>query len=105
MMIHVHVTIQVVPGQEAAFIEASAENARLSRQELGMVQFDLLRSAVDTSRFLLVEVYRDEGAVLAHKETAHYVDWRDKVAPLMAASRTSSKWQSEDVQGTVAELV
>jgi quinol monooxygenase YgiN len=39
-----------------------------------------------------VEVYRTPGAPAAHKETAHYVAWRDAVAGMMAEPRTSVKY-------------
>ena len=33
----------------------------------------------------------DAAAPARHKETAHYAAWRDAVAPMMAAPRTSVK--------------
>ena len=50
---------------------------------------DVLQQDGDETRFILVEVYRDEGAPARHKETAHYQQWRDAVAPMMASPRTS----------------
>ena len=41
----------------------------------------------DPTRFALVEIYRDQAAVAAHKTTAHYLRWRDAVADLMAEPR------------------
>ena len=38
---------------------------------------------------VLVEVYRDADAALAHKQTPHYATWRDTVAEMMARPRTS----------------
>ena len=41
---------------------------------------------------VLVEVYRDEAAAAAHKDTAHYQRWRDAVAPMMARPRQSARY-------------
>ena len=41
----------------------------------------------DPARFALVEIYRDQAAVAAHKTTKHYLRWRDAVADLMAEPR------------------
>ena len=43
------------------------------------------------TRFILNEVYRDNAAPAAHKETAHYAAWRDTVANMMAEPRHAVK--------------
>ncbi len=82
------IRIQVKPGAEAAFLEATLENARASNREPGVARFDVLREAEDPSRFVLVEAYRDEEASARHKETPHYLRWKMIVEPLMAGERT-----------------
>ncbi|NLJ45282.1 MAG: antibiotic biosynthesis monooxygenase [Treponema sp.] len=82
------VRIQVKPGAEEAFLAATLENARASNREPGVARFDVLRDADDPSRFLLVEAYRDEEAPARHKETAHYLKWKETAEPLMAGERT-----------------
>jgi quinol monooxygenase YgiN len=52
-----------------------------------------VQQADDVGRFVLVEVYRNDSAPAAHKETAHYARWRDQVAPMMASPRTSVKYR------------
>ena len=91
-ILNVHVEVQVKPGMEEAFVAASGENARCSRMEPGVIRFDLLRDAELPGRFLLIEVYRNPAAAIAHKETAHYAQWRDVVAEMMAEPRTSVKY-------------
>ena len=91
-MLIVHVHVQVKPDCVAAFQAASLANARASVQEPGIARFDVCQQADDPTRFFLVEVYRDAAAPAAHKETAHYAAWRDAVAPMMAAPRTSVKF-------------
>jgi len=90
----VHVSVQVKPGCEDAFIAATLDNARNSVQEPGVARFDVIRDAADASHFVLVEVYRSPEAAVSHKETAHYAVWRDKVVDMMAAPRVGVKYQN-----------
>ena len=83
LIVQVHVRSDAV----TAFEAATKDNAASSRLEPGVVRFDVLRQQQDPTRFALVEVYRDEPAVAAHKTTAHYLRWRDAVADLMAEPR------------------
>ncbi len=93
-MLIVQVQVQVRPECVADFISATLANARASVQEPGVARFDVLQQADDSSRLVLIEAYRDERAPAAHKETAHYAIWRDTVAPMMAAPRTSQRYQA-----------
>ncbi len=90
----VQVQIQVKAGSEDAFIAATLENARNSVQEPGIARFDVIRETADSSRFVLVEVYRDPDAAVRHKETAHYATWRDTVAEMMAIPRVGVKYEN-----------
>jgi quinol monooxygenase YgiN len=92
MMLVVHVHVHVKPEHVAAFQAATLVNARASLQEPGIARFDVVQQADDPARFVLVEVYRTPAAAAAHKETAHYATWRDTVAPMMAAPRSSVKF-------------
>ncbi len=93
-MLIVHVHVHVKPESIEAFKLATLANARASRQEPGVARFDAVQQADDPTRFVLVEVYRDAASAVAHKETPHYPVWRDAVAPMMAAPRTSVKFSN-----------
>jgi len=88
----VHVDVAVVPGQEDAFLVATQLNAAASRQEPGVVRFDVLVDREDAGHVVLVEAYRDADAAAAHKRTEHYATWRDTVAPMMARPRSSVRY-------------
>jgi len=88
------VKIHVVPERVAEFMEASLDNARHTREEPGNVRFDFLRATDDPSRFFLYEVYRDESDFKAHQQTAHYLRWKETVAPMMASPRVGEKYGS-----------
>ncbi len=91
-MLIVHVHVHVHADQVEAFREATLANARASVQEPGIARFDVLQQEDDPTRFVLVEVYRSAGAPARHKETAHYLRWRDAVAPMMASPRSGVRY-------------
>lgn len=88
----VHVHVHVKPDQVDAFKEATLENARNSVQEPGVARFDVVQQQDDPTRFVLVEAYKTPDAPVAHKETAHYLKWRDTVADMMEEPRSSVKY-------------
>ncbi len=91
-LVVVHVHVRVVPDGVEAFRAASRANAEASLREPGVARFDVIQSVDDPTRFVLVEVYRDAASVAAHKETSHYLTWRDAVANLMAEPRSAQKY-------------
>ena len=88
-MLVVHVHAHVKPEHVESFKAATLANARQSVREPGIARFDVAQQADDPTRFIFVEVYRTAAAPAAHKETPHYLAWRDAVAPMMAEPRTS----------------
>jgi (4S)-4-hydroxy-5-phosphonooxypentane-2,3-dione isomerase len=86
------VYVQVKPNSIESFKEITQENARNSVQEPGIARFDVIQQMDDPTRFILVEVYRDAEAPAKHKETAHYLNWRDKVIDMMAEPRYGIKY-------------
>lgn len=95
-MLVVHVHVHVKPESVEAFKQATIANARESRREPGVARFDVVQQHDDPTRFVLVEAYRSVEATAAHKETKHYATWRDTVASMMAAPRTSVKYTNVD---------
>lgn len=87
----VHVTIHVKPEHLATFLAASEHNHLGSVQEPGCRAWDLLQDATDPTTVYLHEVYDDEAAFAAHKQTPHYAAWNEAVADMMVAPRTSTK--------------
>jgi quinol monooxygenase YgiN len=95
------VNIHIKKERVEAFRIATLENARNSRQEPGIARFDVLQQADDPSHFVLYEVYRDEAATVAHKETPHYHKWLAAVDDMFAEPRTRALYTnaSPDDQG------
>ncbi|MBL7137764.1 MAG: antibiotic biosynthesis monooxygenase [Bacteroidales bacterium] len=88
--VHVHVKEPFIK----AFTEASAENHLASVEESGNCRFDILQLADDSSVFLLYEAYESEEDAARHKETPHYLKWRETVADWMAEPRKGVKYHA-----------
>jgi quinol monooxygenase YgiN len=86
-VVSIHIKADVLD----AFIEATKENALYSRLEPGIARFDFLQQIDDPTRFTLVEVFRNEDAPAKHRETPHFLKWRDAVVDMMVEPRVNNK--------------
>jgi quinol monooxygenase YgiN len=93
-MLVVHVHVKVKADCIEAFKEVTLANARESRKESGIARFDVAQQSDDPTKFVLVEAYRNQDATVAHKATAHYAAWRDRMESLMAEPRYSVKYSN-----------
>jgi len=82
-LVHVHVK----PEHLEAFIEACRLNHQASIQEAGNMRFDILQDAAAPTHFILYEAYAHPDQARAHKDTPHYLAWRDAVADMMVEPR------------------
>jgi len=97
-----HVTlvhVQVKPAHIDDFIAATRLNHEASIQESGNRRFDVLQSSENPGHFILYEAYTSVEAATAHKETSHYLVWRDTVAEWMAESRQGVHYEGLFPQG------
>ena len=93
-MVITHVHVHVKPDRTEEFKRATLENARNSLKEPGVARFDFLQQKDDPGRFVLIEVYRTAEDPGRHKETAHYLKWRDTVADMMAEPRRGVSYEA-----------
>jgi (4S)-4-hydroxy-5-phosphonooxypentane-2,3-dione isomerase len=85
-MIVLHVTVQVKPEHVAEFLEVVRYDAEHSeKDEPGCLRFDVLQDRDDPHRFYYYEVYRDEAALEAHRQTPHFKYYFEKSQPWLAA--------------------
>ena len=91
-MLVVHVHVHVTPDDLEAFLAESRRNSEASLQEPGVRRFDVLQDEADPAHVVLNEVYVDQAAADAHKQTAHYARWRDAVAGMMAKPRSAVRF-------------
>jgi autoinducer 2-degrading protein len=90
-----HVTlvhVQVKPDHIKEFIIATKLNHQASVEELGNRRFDVLQSPENPGHFILYEAYATEDDAAAHKQTPHYLTWRDTVADWMAEPRQGIRY-------------
>lgn len=73
------------------FKKACEENHNESVKEPGNLRFDFLQEAGNSSKFVFYEAYESEEAVAAHKNTPHYLKWKETVAEWMARPRQGIK--------------
>jgi len=72
MSVKVIAFVSVKPGQETAFEAAAAPCVAASRQEPGVLHYDLWREAEDERRYVFNELYADQAAVQAHMGSDHF---------------------------------
>jgi len=79
------VTLEVKPEGREEFLDAIAENARLSVQdEAGCYRFDVVELGAGSNRFAFYEVYRDRAAFEEeHLSTPHFLAYREIAAHLV----------------------
>jgi len=93
-MLVVHVDIRVKPEHLQAFLAETRRNAAASVEESGVRRFDVLQDESDETHVVLSEVYVDQAAADAHKQTAHYARWQGAVAEMMTEPRTRTRFTS-----------
>jgi len=97
-----HVTlvqVQVKPAHIDDFIAATRLNHEASIQEPGNRRFDVLQLPENPGHFILYEAYASAEAAVAHKQTPHYLTWRDTVADWMAEPRQGVRYDGLFPQG------
>jgi (4S)-4-hydroxy-5-phosphonooxypentane-2,3-dione isomerase len=80
------VSLRVKPGKDEQFLAAIEANATASRRdEPGCRRFDVLRDNADPHHYLLYEMYDDETAFQAHRDSPHFPVWRQAAADCLEA--------------------
>ena len=90
------VNVFVKKGMEEDFVKVTLPNCQGSVQEDKNFRFDLVQSAVehaDYTTFYLWEIFGEGGSV-AHKETQHYLTWREQAADMMAIPRKGVRFST-----------
>ena len=73
------------PGLEAKFKEEmTAQAKRCLANEPGCLQFDVVQDPKAPTRFVMLEIYKDDDAIKAHQESEHFKNFRPVVSELLA---------------------
>jgi quinol monooxygenase YgiN len=83
MTIHVIAHIKAKPEHQEAVRAAMVPMTVASRKEPGNLRYDLLVDRKDPSSMHVVEAYRDEAALEAHRNSAHYAIYREATGVLL----------------------
>ena len=78
------VDLDIIPAERENFIAAIRENGAAAAKEPGCFRFDILNLASDPNHFLLYEVYANEAALKAHRETDHFKKFSAAAAKMVA---------------------
>lgn len=94
-LVHIHVKADHIDD----FIAATKRNHEASIREAGNRRFDVLQSPENPGQFVLCEAYVSAEDAAAHKQTAHYLAWRDTVADWMSEPRQGIRYEGLFPQG------
>jgi len=78
------VDLDIVPAERENFLAAIKENGAAAATEPGCRRFDILNLASDPNHFFLYEVYDNEAAFKAHRETEHFKKYAAAVGKMVA---------------------
>jgi autoinducer 2-degrading protein len=81
------VEINIKPERVDEFLDVFRTNHEGALTEPGNLRFDVLQDPEVSTRFFIYEAYKDDAAVLAHKQTAHYLACVEKLDEMMSEPR------------------
>ncbi len=76
-MLTMWVKVRIKPGERQRFLDAIEVDAvRSEGDEPGCLRFNVLQDAQDADVYYFYEVYKDDAALEAHRQTPHFAAWR-----------------------------
>lgn len=86
------VHIRLKPGCVEQFLDVFRVNYEGTRAEPGNYRFDVLHDPEDENHFVIYEVFEDEAAVDAHRQTEHYRRTTEGLKALMATGERQKQF-------------
>jgi (4S)-4-hydroxy-5-phosphonooxypentane-2,3-dione isomerase len=88
-MLAMIVKVRIKPEERERFLAGIEDDAICSeRDEPGCLRFNVLQDRADENVYYFLEIYRDEAALAAHRETPHYARWMEtRAATVESAER------------------
>src|SRR2546430_308460 len=91
------------PEHVSEFLEVVRHDAEHSeKDEPGCLRFDVIQDRDDPNRFYFYEIYRDEAALEAHRQTPHFKLYAEKSKPSGRPSRASLRQESDSFRRRLA---
>jgi quinol monooxygenase YgiN len=81
---HMITYVEVTPAAKAQAATLLKELAAASKQDAGLLRFEVLERTAPTNQFVIVEAWKDEAALTTHA-AAHAKQFRDKMQPHLMA--------------------
>ncbi len=88
------VHIRLKPGCVEEFLDVFRINYEGTRAEPGNYRFDVLQDPEDQNHFVIYEVFENEAAVDAHRQTEHYRRTTEGLKALMATGERQKQFFS-----------
>lgn len=85
------VQVEVKLGFVQAFLIETERSRKATRDESGCMGYDIFQNADNECKFVLVETYVSDAAIEIHKQTPHFLEWREKVQELMEVPRIGAR--------------
>lgn len=99
MAVKVVAFVTVKPDAEEAFVAAAKTCVAASRDEPGVLHYELWRETEGARRFVFNELYADQSAVAAHMQSAHFKAFGVAARDLAAARPEIIVTEAVDVAG------
>src|SRR5262249_57373454 len=82
---HMITYIEAIPAAKAQAATLLKELAAASKQDAGLLRFEVLERTAPTNQFVIVEAWKDEATLNAHSAAAHAKQFRYKMQPHLLA--------------------
>ena len=82
---HMVTYVEVAPAAKTQAAALLKELAAASKQDAGLLRFEILERTAPSNQFVIIEAWKDEAALNAHAATAHAKQFRDKMQPHLIA--------------------
>jgi quinol monooxygenase YgiN len=82
---HMVTYVEVAPAAKAQAATLLKELAAASKQDAGLLRFEILERTAPSNQFVIIEAWKDEAALTAHAATAHAKQFREKMQPHLIA--------------------
>lgn len=97
MSVEVIATLEARPERETEVEAALRVLLTQSRQEPGNRRYDLYRDSARPATFHLIEAYADQAALEAHRQSDHYLRYREQARDWLAKPPTVAVLEPVDV--------
>ena len=95
-MIVVVANTRIKDGYQSEILQLARGVSEVTRQEPGCISYRFLQDPYDTCEFFFIEEWQDAQSLQAHRTTAHILEWREKIAP-MVAERKIKRYSANEV--------